>query len=1015
MRLRHFAVLLAVLLIALPVAAQEQSGSIDGVVKDAQGAPVAGATVVAKSARGLTVETVTDTTGTYRFPSVPPGRYEITASLTGFAPGKVDASVVLGSTASASITLKVGGVTETIQVTAEAPLIDVKSSARATNLRDEAIDKMPKGRDYTSLISQAPGVNPEYKLGGISIDGSSGGENRYIVDGAEITNLQSGTGSRTNLTTMPAQSMMMPTDFLDEVQIKSSGYSAEFGGSTGGVVNVITKSGSNSWRGDVMAYYSGDSLNGDERPSLRLKPTNSREAEYVTYAKDSFNRIEPGFTLGGPLVRDKVWFFAGYNPTFRPLDRTVTFRSDNTARTTSQDFTAHYAVANVTAQLSPKTRAKAAFRFAPSTQEGVLAALDGSSSPTANFGITTKRPTWSGGVSLDFTPSNRFYTSVRGAYYYSDSYDEGVFQGTRYLFQTSNVGQAGVPANLQQVTNFASVPTNTESSADKQKRLALQWDATLFAHAGGEHQVKFGVQLDRIQNEVLSGETGNLVRLYWDRQLVGSDPSSRGAFGYYQVRSNGVKPELGFITEGDVSVNNLGLFIQDTWTISNRFTLNLGLRTEDERVPNFDPALPQTGIKYSFADKLAPRVGFAWDIQGDGKTKAYASWGIFYDITKLEMPRGSFGGDKWLEYYYSLDTADWPNLDRSGCPPACPGRLLRGPIDFRHPSTDENGGIDPDIKPMRSQERSVGIERQLTNVVSVGARYVHKQFDRVVEDIGALDAQQNEIYTIGNPGEGLTEIAFVLNGRTINLPKAKRDYDAVELSLNKRMSNRWSAHFSYLWSRLYGNHTGLSQGDENGRTSPNVGRNYDVTYMMFDQTGNATFGVLPTDRTHQLKAQFVYDAKFGTSFGLNWFAASGVPKTRELAAIPPNNYPVQYLGRGSDGRMPFTNQIDLNVQHEFKLSDKMRFTLIANVLNLLDSKTATNFFAAQGAAGQGLSITEQQFYSGSVNFQQAFTQQNLVQDPRFLQEGYCSAASTLIAGCGYQDPRTVRLGVKLSF
>jgi hypothetical protein len=93
----------------------------------------------------------------------------------------------------------------------------------------------------------------------------------------------------------------------------------------------------------------------------------------------------------------------------------------------------------------------------------------------------------------------------------------------------------------------------------------------------------------------------------------------------------------------------------------------------------------------------------------------------------------------------------------------------------------------------------------------------------------------------------------------------------------------------------------------------------------------------------------------------------------------------------------------------------MRFTLIANVLNLLDSKTATNFFAAQGAAGQGLSITEQQFYSGSVNFQQAFTQQNLVQDPRFLQEGYCSAASTLIAGCGYQDPRTVRLGVKLSF
>lgn len=999
MRLRHIAALLAVLFIALPVPAQEQRGSIDGVVKDAQGAPIAGVTVVAKSASGLTFETVTDQTGTYRFPSVPPGRYEVTAKLTGFSPSKGEAIVVLGSTATLGLSLKVGGVTETIEVTAESPLIDSKSSSRATNLRDEQIEKMPKGRDYLSLITQAPGVNLENKLGGISIDGSSGGENRYIVDGAEITNVQTGTGSRTRLTDNPTPSMMVPTDFLDEVQIKSSGYSAEYGGSTGGVVNVITRSGSNQWRGSVMMYYSGDGLNGDETPTLRLKPANSREAEYVTYPKDSFNRLEPGFTIGGPLLADKVWFFGGYNPTFRPLDRTVTFRADGVTRTTSQDFAAHYAVGNVTAQINEKTRAKLAFRLAPSKSDGVLASLDGSSSPTANFAVSTTRPTWSGGVSLDYTPSNRFYTSLRGAYYYSNSYDEGVFQGTRYVFQSSNIGLAGVPANLQQVGGFSNAPGNRQSQFDKQKRLALQWDATVFGHAGGEHQLKFGVQLDRIQNQVLDGETGNLVRISWDRNLAGA----RGQFGYYQVRSNGVKPDLGFITEGDVSVNNLGLFVQDAWTINNRFTLNLGLRTEDERVPNYDPQLLKYAFKYSFGDKLAPRLGAAWDIKGDGRWKAYASWGIYYDITKLEMPRGSFGGDKWLEYYYSLDTPDWPNLDRSGCPPACPGRLLRGPIDFRHASTADNGGIDPEIKPMRSQELAGGFEHQLSNVVSLGVRYVHKQFDRVVEDIGALDAQQNEIYTIGNPGEGLTETAFVLaNGTRIFLPKAVRDYDAVEASIHRRMSNRWSGHFSYLWSRLHGNHTGLSQGDENGRTSPNVGRNYDVTYMMFDQTGQATFGPLPTDRTHQLKAQFVYDASFGTSFGLNWYGASGVPKTRELAAIPPNNYPVQYLGRGSDGRMPFYNQLDLNAQHELKLTDKVRMTLMANVINVLNSDTAINFHATQNQ-GAGLVITEQQFYSGSVNFQQAFQQQNLLQDPRFLQNS------------GFQDPRTIRLGVKLSF
>ena len=109
------------------------------------------------------------------------------------------------------------------------------------------------------------------------------------------------------------------------------------------------------------------------------------------------------------------------------------------------------------------------------------------------------------------------------------------------------------------------------------------------------------------------------------------------------------------------------------------------------------------------------------------------------------------------------------------------------------------------------------------------------------------------------------------------MPKPKRKYDSVEFSLNKRMANRWQGRFSYMWSRLYGNHTGLSQGDENGRTSPNVGRSYDYPIMMFDGTGQPVYGLLPTDRTHQLKAQLVYDFTFGLSAGANWYGASGIP------------------------------------------------------------------------------------------------------------------------------------------
>ena len=373
MRFRYLAALVAVaLLVALPVVAQEQRGSIEGVVKDAQGGAIVGATVVAKSASGASVESVTDATGTYRFPSLAPGRYEVTATLSGFAPAKVqNIDLRLGTLLTIPLTLSPGAMTETVQVVAESPLIDVKQSARATNLRAEDIDKMPKGRDFSSLVTQAPGANIENaKLGGISIDGASAGENRFIIDGAETGNLQSGT-----------QGKVMVTDFVDEVQVKSSGYAAEYGGATGGVINVISRTGTNAFRGNVFTYYSGDSLDSDYRPTLRLVPSDSNRAEYVTYPEDSYSRWEPGFTLGGPLMKDKLWFFAGYAPEWTSTDRTVTFRSNGSTGSYNQKFKRNNYTANLTGQFGPKWRAKAAFMSSGYKQEGRLPALDGTEQP----------------------------------------------------------------------------------------------------------------------------------------------------------------------------------------------------------------------------------------------------------------------------------------------------------------------------------------------------------------------------------------------------------------------------------------------------------------------------------------------------------------------------------------------------------------------------------------------------------------------------------------------------------
>ena len=213
----------------------------------------------------------------------------------------------------------------------------------------------------------------------------------------------------------------------------------------------------------------------------------------------------------------------------------------------------------------------------------------------------------------------------------------------------------------------------------------------------------------------------------------------------------------------------------------------------------------------------------------------YGSWGIFYDILKLDLARQSFGGAKWTQYYFSLDTPNWPSLvDVPNCRRTrrCPGKQLLF-RDFRFPSND---AIQSDIKPMKMQEFVVGADHELNSTLSVGLRYVHKQVDRAIEDIGNLDAEGNETYVIGNPGIGPnTTYITPSEGRVIPLPKAKRDYDAVELSLNKRMANHWSGRASYMWSRLYGNYAGLSQSDENGRVNPNIGRSFDYPLMSFDE------------------------------------------------------------------------------------------------------------------------------------------------------------------------------------
>ncbi len=1032
MRRSTLGVLLAAVLFAWPAAAQEQSASIQGVVRDAQGGVLPGATVEARHVQGAVASTVTEGNGTYRFPSLLPGKYVVTAQIESFTKAQVDnLELLLGQIKTVDFALQVGSLSEEVVVRAEAPLVDTRQSARATSIAREQIDLLPKGRDFTSLVTQAPGANGEGKSKGLMIDGATTSENRYIVDGAETSDLVNG---GTGKTVLP--------DFVEEVQVKSSGYTAEYGGATGGVINVITKSGSNTPRGNALLYFEDTRLGGSApqgyqvgTPTLRLNLNDASQAEFVTYPKDTYRRLEPGFSFGGPLLQNRAWFYAAYQPTYERIQRTVTWVGDHkTQENATRRMPSRYLSVNQTSQIGSSLRTRVAYNNSWAKTDSVgavqgLPAADGSDVPGLNYDFGTTRPNYSLSGQADWVVRQNLFVSGRVGYFAADQQTFGIPADTpRFIWRTSTVGMPGVPVSLQRTSAAVNVPSNTAIDFDKQERLTAQADATVYGRAAGQHTLKAGFQVDRLGNSVNYYETGPRVELF--HAVDGSQKyrNMTGAFGYYKFRvALPTGTSRGFSTTGDVATTNVGLFVQDAWTISDRVTVNLGLRTETERVDPFQPGLdlatglPAEGgsgmeaITFGLAEKLAPRLGVAWDLKGDGRWKTYASWGVFYDIFKMNMSRSSLGGDKWQEYWYTLETADWSTLldpvGQGSCPPACPasmGTRIRGPFDYRAP-----GAVDPDLKPMRAEELSVGVEHQLAADKAISARYVRKWLDRAVEDTGAFN-ESGEVYILANPGFGMTSHACGADlgcDPPVALPKAQRTYDAVEVAFTKNLSHSYYARVSYLWSRLYGNYAGLDQTDENGRTSPNTGRLYDYPLQSFDGQGYAVSGPLATDRPHQLKAQVFYQFPFGTTVGANVFVGSGIPKTREIEVINGSAYPMFYMGRGSDGRLPAYSQIDLNAQHEFALSSRFRLQVSVNVLNLFDQAVATNFFARENASGKHLDFNEADFYAHRVDVASLkATTPGWAADPRFMVEG-----ATLNNPAGYQLPRQMRFGVKLLF
>ena len=951
MRFRTLGILALLFAVAVPVLAQERFGGLAGTVTDSSKAAVPGATVtIVNKQTGATRSTVSAGDGKYSFPSIEPGRYRVTVELQGFT--KVqddDLLVLLGKSSPFDAELKVGQFSDVVNVTGEAEKqVDLKNVVIAHNVTAEEFDRLPKTRSFQGIALTSPGVNSGDIEGGFQVHGASGAENGFTVDGVTTNSLLYG-GSRQNTV----------FEYLQEVQVKTGGIDAQYGGALGGVISAVTKSGGNVFHGEGHWYYFGNGLSSSPVQRLVLNPADDRTVSFVQDTKQANNNNEPGGSIGGPIVKDRLFFFASVSP--RIQRRTNNYQFSDQPGSIDLSQTATQAFGKVTFT-SGKVHANFSALTTPTRDTGTLTAYNGtcdtcvSSSKAGNAvqlnrGFKIDQNTFSGDLDVWLGASN--YLTFRGGYFHDNYADTGIPTTTSVLWNAPSIGLAGVPANLQQGTNFQNTPRAQITNFDTTNTTFFQVDYNHGFRAAGSHLLKGGFGVRHTTNDVDLAYPGGYVLLNWNRSFTSSvtGVTSTGTYGYYEVNDRG--------TAGVVSANMPSLYLQDTWTIANRLTLNLGVRSEKETIPSFRPEVKATAFNFGWGSKVAPRLGGSFDVFGDGKLKAFGSWGRYYDWVKYELVRGSYGGDKWDIFYRSLDTLDVFNLSLANMP----GRDLWGSASgFRDRRVPNFDSTEPNIGAMYQDSTNVGIEFQMNPTTVFGATYVHNAVGRTIEDLGGL-VNGDEVYVIGNPGEGIGALTPT-SGRTTSFatPLPVRQYDGLELTLSRRFSKNWFGSANVTISRLYGNYAGLGKSDEittptTGVSSANaqqqagtvarpgtsVGRDWDIDEILWDSHGTLdVLGRLATDRPVVAKFYGAYNFPFGTQIGVFEYVGSGTPLSTYVLTL--NQIPVFVNGRGDMGRTPALSRTDLLLSHELNLlrDKKVRFEL--NIINLFNQKTVTHVF-----------------------------------------------------------------------
>lgn len=1076
------------LMLSVPGLAQESSvkGNLGGVVLDPTGAVVPGAKVTLTGPTGST-SVESDAEGKFMFPLLPPGAYSVRVERQGFKAAEAKAvGVEVGRTASVRVQLETGIATQVVEVSADAVTVDVSTTASGSNLSDTFYSKVPTPRNIAGLFYVAPGVADSGGAGRAnpSISGGSGLENLYIADGVNVTDSAFG-GLGVFTRNQGSVGTGINLSFIKEVQVKTGGFEPQYGQATGGVVQIVTKSGGRDFHGAIAGYLAPRSL-----VAGRSQPDDVRFAN--SGILDNSANYDISGELGGyvPGFREHLFFFGAFNPTWNFVYATPPrFDLDGPAGGATpspiglfsvrgnnpfvmRTFVKSYA-GKLTWKMNDRHALETSLFGDPSRNnqgpENLFLAVqnDGGFSKwdygTRNWVVrynATMSPTWL--VNANFTwNNNRFKeTPLKDDYLVTDISGAAPVQlqgfgfkedhksnGFAYTVDTSK-SLHFIKGEHTFLLGFNDQMLNYDNTKQRSgARFAppvnnMSGAPVVYSTCpGAVCPANAGTTMDASFNLVAA--PGCTACPSFNGQPVALNVS-RGEFG------GSFTPTEGLYYAG---------YANDSWAINKHFTASAGVRWEQYTMRG-------SAVGYTFTGNWAPRLGVIYDPWGDRKTKIYGNFGQYnyqmpldaairslsseLDLTGLLFAPGSTGGVVTQNSDGSIKVIP----DAAHLLNGAVGGISSAPVVSAQAAGE---AFAPGSKMQYENEWVVGFERDLGHGMVFSARYIDRRLKRVVEDMAGVSPEGAvggilQTFVIGNPSKAtdlfvnqtapITQTAGAscpsglvnfnstangpadangnliggLSGKQLCFPLASggvspgapgidgspdgfvdpvRNYQAVEIELNKGFSRGWLMRINYRYARLQGNYEGAFRND-NGQTDPSISSLFDFTAGSFNLLGDQfSIGPLNTDRRHVANGFFSYTFDRhrikGLSMGTGLRLQGGTP-INKLADHPvyQNSGEVPIGGRGALGRTDVSGQLDFHADYPWKVGERSTVRLVMDLFNVTNSKPALivdqNRDLSGGAAGSNLD---------------------------FLKAGSLISQSTLLTG--YQEPFRARFALRWEF